>query len=281
MHGFVIYLGDHVVSLGPRLTAIPLSSLWAIRQHRTPTASRHTGRMETTSVSYDFDGTTMIGHLAVPDGAGPFPAVLVAHEGPGIDAHAKSRAERLAGLGYIAFALDYHGGGERLPDMGAVMAKLGPLRTDPDRTRALGRAGLDVLLAHPQTDTTKVAAIGYCFGGTMALELARAGSALCAVVGFHSGLATTRPEDAANITAKVLVCIGSDDPLIPADQRAAFEAEMRAAGVDWRMNLYGGVVHSFTNPDAGRAGIPGIEFNELANQRSWNAMLDLFTEVGL
>ena len=129
--------------------------------------------METTSVSYDFDGTTMIGHLAVPDGAGPFPAVLVAHEGPGIDAHAKSRAERLAGLGYIAFALDYHGGGERLPDMGAVMAKLGPLRTDPDRTRALGRAGLDVLLAHPQTDTTKVAAIGYCFGGTMALELAR------------------------------------------------------------------------------------------------------------
>lgn len=235
----------------------------------------------TTSISYDFDGTTMIGHLVVPDAAGPHPAVLVAHEGPGLDVHATTKANRLADAGYIAFALDYHGGGQRLPDMGAVMARLGPLMADPDRVRALGTAGLNVLVAQPQVDTARVAAIGYCFGGTMALELARAGADLRAVVGFHSGLATTRPQDASNIRAKVLVCIGTEDPLIPAAQRADFEAEMRAGGIDWRMNLYGGAAHSFTNPNAGDAGIPGIAYDRLTDERSWRAMLDLFAEVGM
>lgn len=235
----------------------------------------------TSSISYEFDGTTMIGHLAVPDGAGAHPAVLVAHEGPGLDVHAKTKANRLADAGYVAFALDYHGGGQRLPDMGAVMARLGPLMADPARVRALGAAGLDVLLAQPQVDPARVAAIGYCFGGTMALELARAGTDLRAVVGFHSGLATTRPEDAANIRAKVLVCIGTEDPLIPAAQRTDFETEMRAGAIDWRMNLYGGAAHSFTNPDAAQAGIPGIAYDQITDERSWRAMLDLFTEVGM
>jgi dienelactone hydrolase len=165
--------------------------------------------------------------------------------------------------------------------MASMMARLGPLMGDPDRTRALGRAGLDVLLAQPQTDPTRLAAIGYCFGGTMALELARAGTNLRAVVGFHSGLATAKPADAANITAKVLVCIGTEDPLIPAEQRTAFEAEMRAGNVDWRMNLYGGAAHSFTNPDASQAGIPGVAYDQLTDERSWNAMLDLFREVDM
>ena len=152
---------------------------------------------------------------------------------------------------------------------------------DPERTRALGRAGLDVLLAQPQVDPSRVASIGYCFGGTMALELARGGTNLLAVVGFHSGLATARPQDAPNITAKVLVCIGSEDPMIPAAQRADFEAEMRAGNVDWRMNIYGGAVHSFTNPNASAAGIPGIAYDKLTDERSWRAMLDFFTEVGM
>src|SRR5204862_7206024 len=142
---------------------------------------------------------------------------------PGLDAPARRWGPRLAGLGYGAFALDYHGDGKPLTGgMPEIMARLGPLIADPSLTRAAGQAGLDVLTSQPTTDTSKLAAIGYCFGGTMSLELARGGAPLAAVVGFHSGLATARPQDAKNITGKVLVCIGVDDPLIPAVQRAAF-----------------------------------------------------------
>lgn len=235
----------------------------------------------TSAINYSVNDTTMIGHLALPDAPGLRPAVLVCHEGPGIDDHPKSRADRLAELGYVAFALDYHGGGQRLPDMAAMMARLGPMMGDSALIRTLGRAGLDVLLAQPQVDPTHVAAIGYCFGGTMALELARGGADLRAVVGFHSGLGTSSPQDASNITAKVLVCIGTEDPLIPAAQRTEFESEMRAGGIDWRMNLYGGAAHSFTNPNAGDAGMAGIAYDKLTDERSWRAMLDLFAEVGM
>ena len=107
-----------------------------------------------------------------------------------------------------------------------------------------------------------MAAIGYCFGGTMALELARAGTDLAGVVGFHSGLQTSAPAATGDVKAPVLVCIGAEDPIVPPDQRAAFEEEMRAAGVDWRMVLYGGAAHSFTNPNAARMAMPGIEYNE-------------------
>jgi dienelactone hydrolase len=112
----------------------------------------------------------------------------------------------------------------------------------------------------------------------MALELARGGADLKAVVGFHSGLATARPEDAKNIVGSVLVCIGADDPIIPPEQRAAFEEEMRAADVDWRMNLYGGAQHSFTNNRASAASMPGIAYDEPTDARSWRAMLDFFDE---
>src|SRR3954447_5538698 len=182
-------------------------------------------------IAYEADGREMIGYLAMPDGDDQRPAVLVCHEGPGLDDHAKGKALRLAQLGYVAFALDYHGGGKPLP-MDQMMARLGPLMGDPLKTRSLGQAGLEVLLRQAETDTSRVAAIGYCFGGTMALELARAGADLKAVVGFHSGLATARAQDAGNIVAKVLVCIGAEDPIIPPDQRLAFEEEMRAGNVD-------------------------------------------------
>src|SRR5262245_7280722 len=159
------------------------------------------------------------------------------------------------------------------------MDRLGPLLGDPDRIRALAQAGLDVLLAQPETDPDRLAAIGFCFGGTMVLELARSGADLKAVVGFHSGLATSRPEDARNIRGSVLVCIGAEDPIVPAEQRRAFEEEMRAAGVDWRMHLHGGAKHSFTNERAGQFGMPGIEFHQPTDERSWRAMIDLFDET--
>jgi dienelactone hydrolase len=162
-----------------------------------------------------------------------------------------------------------------------MMARLGALGGDPERTRVIARAGLEVLLAEPRADSSNVAVIGYCFGGTVALELARGGADLKAVVGFHPGLTTARSEDAANIKARVLVFVGSEDPFVPVDHRLAFEAEMRAGGVDWEMILFGGVEHSFTHPMARpeRTGLPGIRFHPGAAERSWRAMLELFEDV--
>jgi dienelactone hydrolase len=234
--------------------------------------------MRIEDIEYTVGGTRMLGHLAIDDERpGSRPGVLVCHEGPGLDEHAKGRAERLAGLGYAAFALDYHGDGKPLgrEDM---MGRLGELMGAPDRIRELARAGLAILLAQNEVDPTRVAAIGYCFGGTMALELARSGAEIAVVVGFHSGLATQRPAQPGEIDAGILVCIGADDPMVPAEQRAAFEEEMRAAEVDWRMNLYGGAVHSFTNPNAELSGFPGVAYHQPTDERSWRAMLDFFDE---
>jgi dienelactone hydrolase len=234
--------------------------------------------MHTANLEYTADGRQMVGYLAADEQQeGPRPAVLVAHAGLGLDAHTKGRAERLATLGYVAFALDYHGGGHPLPNPEAF-ARLGELMPDPLRTRALGQAGLDVLLAQEWTDPSRVAAIGYCFGGTMVLELARGGAALVAVVGFHPGLATTRPEDARQIKGSVLACVGADDPFCPPEQRRGFEEEMGATDVDWRINLYGGAMHSFTDKGSDHNGIDGAAYHRSTDERSWRAMRDQFDE---
>ena len=234
----------------------------------------------TRDISYEADGRTMVGFLALPDGTDRRPGVLVSHEGPGLDDHARSRAVRLAEeLGYVAFALDYHGDGRPVEDRAQMMARIGELRADPPRARAMATAGLDVLCAEARTDRDRLAAIGYCFGGTLSLELARGGADLKAVVGFHSGLSTVRPEDARNIVGKVLALIGADDPIVDNAERRAFEEEMRAGGVDWQLHVYGGAVHSFTNPRAAGVDIPGIAYHEPTDRRSWQAMLDLFDEV--
>ena len=136
------------------------------------------------NVEYSIDGAQYVGYLAEPAGSGKAPGVLVCHEGPGLDDHAKWRADRLAELGHVAFALDYHGGGKALP-LDEVMPKLVALIQSPDETRKRGRAGLAQLLAHPRVDASRVASIGYCFGGAMSLELARDGAELAAVVGVH------------------------------------------------------------------------------------------------
>jgi dienelactone hydrolase len=234
--------------------------------------------MRIEDIEYTVAGTRMVGHLAIDEGrSGLRPAVLVCHEGPGLDEHAKDRAERLAALGYAAFALDYHGEGKPL-ERDEMTKRLGALMGDADQIRELAMAGLGILLAQDDVDPARVAAIGYCFGGTMALELARSGAELAVVVGFHSGLGTQRPARAGEIRPGILVCIGADDPFVPAEQRAQFEQEMRAAEVDWRMNIYGGAVHSFTNPKADLSGLPGVSYDQLTDERSWRAMLDFFDE---
>jgi dienelactone hydrolase len=237
--------------------------------------------MRTEQITYSADGLEMTSRLYLPDGVSERrPGVLVFPEAFGLNDHAKSRAERLAGEGYVALACDLHGHEQVYADLGAVMPLLGELRSAPERIRARARGGLDALVARREVDAGKVAAIGFCFGGTMALELARGGARLAGAVGFHSGLGTAAPHDAKNIQGKVLVCIGADDPAIPPEQRAAFETEMREGGVDWRMHLYGGVVHGFTNPAVDAMGAPErVRYDAGADRRSWSEMQAFFAEI--
>ncbi len=237
--------------------------------------------MHTSDVRYRAEGRDMVGYLAFDDERSDrMPAVLVSHEGPGLGRHPKEVAERLAALGYVAFALDYHGGGELLA-MPEAMERLSELMADPSQTGRLAIAGLDVLLSEPKADPGRVAAIGFCFGGVVSLELARTGGDVKAVVGFHPGYtAPPRTEASKKIRGSVLMLSGTEDPFATADQRAAFETEMRDAGVaDWRMELYGGVGHSFTNPDVDALNLPGMAFDARADRRSWDSMIRLFDEV--
>ncbi len=236
--------------------------------------------MHTQSIEYHADGARRVGYLAVDRArSGRRPGVLIAHEANGLHEVVKQRAHLLAELGYVAFALDYVGDGQVSADMENNLARVTMYRDAPERIRALGRASLDVLRAQPEVDPTRLAAIGYCFGGTAVLELARDGADLACTVGFHSGLATRRPEDAHQIKGKVLVCIGAEDPMIPPDERLAFEREMRAGKVDWRLYLFGNAVHGFTNPGVDRLGHPALAYHRPTHERSWRAMRDLFDET--
>ncbi len=237
--------------------------------------------MSPETIDYQADGLRMLGHLARPETTGAArPGVLVFPEAFGLSAHAKSRADRLASLGYVALAADLHGEQYVTSKLDEALGLLAPLREEPARIRARAKGAMDALLAQPGVDGKRIAAIGFCFGGTMALELARSGADVAGIVGFHSGLATKAPGDAKNISGRVLVCIGADDPSIDAGQRAAFEEEMRAGRVNWQMSVYGGTVHSFTNPDADKLGRPEFaRYSEQADRRSWSEMQTLFGEV--
>lgn len=236
--------------------------------------------MRRLDLAYEADGLNMNGVLCLPDGTGAAtPGVLVFPEVFGLGEHAIRRAERLAELGYAALACDIHGGRRVIEKMDEVMPLVAPMRADSLLVRKRTDPALAALVARPEVDAARVAAIGFCFGGTMALELARGGANIVATVGFHSGLGTTRREDASRIQGRVLVCIGADDPGVPAEQRAAFEAEMRAGGVRAQMMVYGGVVHSFTNPDAEHLGRPEFaRYDAEADRHSWMLMRDAFEQ---
>lgn len=236
--------------------------------------------MKIQDIEYHVGGTRYLGMLAVDDAkAGKRPGVLVAHEGGGLSDHAKTIAKRLAEAGYVAYALDYYGDGKALTDLNQAMPRIMAFMADPTGIRDIATAALKVLTDQAECDASKLAGIGYCFGGTTVLELARSGADIKATVGFHSGLGTARPGDAKAIKGKVLVQIGADDPIIPPEQRADFEKEMKAAGVDWRLQLYGGAGHSFTNPAADSRGMKGFFYHEATDRRSWNAMIELFNET--
>lgn len=236
--------------------------------------------VKSATLIYEADGCAMRSQFFHDAAVGKRPGILVFPEAFGLGEHALGRARRLAGLGFAVLACDLHGEATEHHDMSTVMQLLGALQSDNRRIRARAKGGLDALLARPEVDASRIAALGYCFGGSMALELARSGADLRAAIGFHSGLTTSHPEDAKNIKGKILACIGADDPSVGPDQRSAFEAEMRAAGVEWQLHVYGGVVHSFTNPGADVLGATAFaRYDAAADSRSWAAMLALLDEV--
>lgn len=236
--------------------------------------------IETRSVEYRQGNTRLVGYLAFPkDVTGPLPGILVVHEWMGLNDYAKHRADQLAELGYIAFAADIYGDGKIAANREEAGKLAGSYKNDRPLLRARVAAGLATLKAQPGVAVDKIAAIGYCFGGTTVLELARSGADIAGVVSFHGGLDTPTSQDAKNIRAKVLALHGADDPYVPADQVAAFENEMRQAGVDWQLIVYGGAVHGFTNPANGTDNSKGAAYNALADARSWVAMQRFFSEL--
>src|SRR3954468_14975139 len=187
--------------------------------------------MQTRDLDYAADGATLRGFLAFNEAATPRPGVLVFHEGLGLGDFAMEKARQLTALGYVAFAADMFGERRQAKNLQEVATVVGGLRAEPERLRARAFAALATLAALPQVDREKLAAIGFCFGGSVVLELARSGAELKAVVSFHGVLATKLPAAEGQVKASVLVLTGAEDPLAPPDQVAAFEAEMRAAKV--------------------------------------------------
>jgi dienelactone hydrolase len=237
--------------------------------------------MQTQDIDYRDGGVTLRGYLAFDEkGEGKRPGVLVFHEGLGLGDFAMARARMLAEMGYVAFAADMFGKRRQARNLQEVANLVGGLRSQPETLRARGRAALAVLAGLPQVEPSKMAAIGFCFGGSVALELARDGADLKAVVSFHGSLATQMPAVAGKVKASVLVLTGADDPLAPPDQVKAFEDEMRNAEVrDWQVVSYGNTLHGFTNPAADGSMMRTAMYNAQADRRSWAAMRGFFDEV--
>jgi dienelactone hydrolase len=233
--------------------------------------------MHTQDIEYRIDGKQFVGYLADGSNGRMTAGVLVAHEGGGMTGHPKERARMLAQLGYVALAMDTFG--EPITSREQAMAVIGALSNDLATLRKRGRTALDLLKAQANVDPSRTAAIGFCFGGTTVLELARSGADVGCVVGFHSGLTTIAPQDARNIRCKVMVCLGADDPIIPAEHRNAFIDEMRAGGVDYQMLVYGNAGHSFTNREVDAMNLPGFAYHASTDKRSWQAMRNFFDEV--
>jgi dienelactone hydrolase len=227
------------------------------------------------------DGNVLLeGYLAYDDAVkGKRPGVLVVHEWWGLNDYIQRRTREVAKLGYIAFAIDMYGKGVRAQDPQKAGELSGSIAKDPKLLRSRAAAGLDVLKKHDLTDAGRIAAIGYCFGGKTVLELARSGAELAGVASFHGELVTQNPSDAKNIKGSVLVLHGADDPFVTSEKVAAFQNEMRKAGVDWQMNIYGNAVHSFTNPDADKFNIDGVKYNKKADKRSWEALKAFLKEI--
>jgi dienelactone hydrolase len=224
------------------------------------------------TVVYEHDGTPLEGVLAKDTASsGPRPGVLVIHDWLGVSPNVEARTTMLARLGYVALGADIYGQGVR-PTHDTAPDLVKRYYGDLPLMRARARAGLDRLLADPDVDPSRIAVLGYCFGGSASLELARTGVDIAGAISFHGNLLTHDPSDAADIRAKLLVLTGANDPVVPDDKLAAWEDEMRAApDVDWQVTSYAGAVHAFT--------VPGPMYQERADRRSWQALEVFLAEI--
>lgn len=235
-------------------------------------------KVVTQTVDYKDGGTVLEGYLAYDDSVtGKRPGILVVHEWNGLGHYVQGRCEQLAKLGYVAFAPDIYGKGVRPDTMEACKAESTKFYKDRSLLRRRVNLGLDQLKNNSLVDTLKIAAIGYCFGGSTVLELGRSGADIAGIVSFHGGLDNPNPVDAKNIKAKVLVCQGGADqftlPALP-----AFKKEMDEAKVDYKVIEYKGAVHGFTNPD-NKGTVPGLKYDAKADKASWKAMKAFFGKI--
>ena len=231
-------------------------------------------------VEYDHDGTKLKGFLAYDDALkGKLPGVLVAHEWWGLNDYARERCKQLAGLGYVAFAVDMYGDGKTVdhPDDARKMATA--VRENVKNWRGRAETGLKQLVAQPNVDSSKLAAIGYCFGGSTCLQLAYSGADLKAVATFHAALPTPTAEETKAIKAKLYIATGADDPFIPEKAITAFKEALDAAKVKYTFEAFPGAVHSFTVPGADKLNIKGMKYDKAADEKSWKEMLALFKDT--
>ena len=236
--------------------------------------------MKTENFEYKSAELTFRGYLADDETKqGARPGILVTHEAWGLDENPKIRAERLAKLGYVALAVDMVGDGKQFGSVEEGLQWSKNLSGDPKEVRSRIRAAFDALSNLPQVDKNRIAAIGYCFGGASVLELARSGAPVAAVVSFHGALQTKMPAEPGQVKAKVMSCTGADDEFIPHEHVHNFIHEMKKAGADFQVIVYGNTKHSFTNPKADERGLEQVAYNKSSDERSWAAMQSFFTET--
>ena len=233
--------------------------------------------MKTQDISYQIDGKTFTGYLADGAKGRKAPGVLLVHQGGGLAEHTKERARMLAELGYVGFALDMYG--EQPTSRERAMEIMNAVVRNPATLAQRVRAGLDVLLAHDTVDRPRIAAIGFCFGGAVMLELARLDMGLKCVVAFHPGMQWQPETDDRKVTCKVMLCAGDRDPLIAPQSRERFVTLMNAAKADWQLLVYGNAGHSFTDRSVDAMGMAGFAYHEPTDKRSWAAMRELFDET--
>jgi dienelactone hydrolase len=229
------------------------------------------------TIEYKAAGRAFSGIMAAPVAGSIRGGVLVFHGGSGLGDHEREQLQKLVALGFVALAPDLFG--VAFADHSHAMQVIGELVAQPSVLRDRAAAALRRLVSHPGVGGGRVAAIGHCFGGLAAVELARSGANMAAAVSFHGSLATRAPAQPEQVRACVLACTGAADRFCTREQRAAFEDEMTAAGVDWQHHVYAGAQHGFTVPSIDSANHPGCAYNEPAHRRSWHAMLGLFGEV--
>ena len=234
------------------------------------------------SVSYHDGDTALEGYWAPSACADPdkAPVVMIVHQWLGLGAYEKMRADMLAEKCYNAFAVDMYGKDSRPAGKSEAGKLAGRYKSDPPLARRRINAALAHVRSRADADSARVAAIGYCFGGTMALELARSGADIDGAVSFHGGLSTPAPVgEPGVIKASIQVHHGADDPHVPPAEVEAFMKEMNAADADWHLTYYSGAVHSFTHKDAGNDPSTGAAYDEKADRRSWNALLDFLVNT--